>query len=892
MESVPFKAIDSLIDSLVNHLSHLTSAEAAVLMPRDVHSLAHLFPVVGRIESVAGLPRRPIEISDQQESNRRAIGALRELLARMGDRYPLVVYIDDLQWGDEDSAAMLSDLLQPPDPPLLLFLGTYRSEDGDTSRFLQSFRRIQFQRESPLEFMHIDIGPLDPPDATRLALSLLKRDDADARSRAESIADEAAGNPFFVSELVKHFQMGGGLVSNSTEPLFDMIWSRVQQLHLESQQLLAVVALAGQPMPLERAMHIADVGQSAVGPLRNGHLVRTVGLVSSSKIETYHDRVRETVSQRLDGSRKRQHHLRIAEDCVRHSPLTADEIMARLNNYFSDESAKLDDHVEVAVDWYDIAFHFDAADRPDLAFPFALATAEKARGQFSLEVAEKQYRIATRDVHHHDDTARYRVAEGLGDVLMLRGKYPEAAEQFETAQQLVLQAHARARIEGEIGELAFKQGDNKTASEALERSLRLLGRRIPSMSALFVLFLAWEVFVQTWHTLLPKLFLARRRLQGTGKEFLAIRLYTRLAYGYFFDRGKIPCLWAHLRAINLAERYPPTIELGHAWATHAPVMSLIPWLSRGEAFAQKSFEIRQQLSDAWGQGQSLHYWGIVLFVGARFDQCIDKCRQAVALLERTGDYWEVNIARYSIANSIYRRGDLRRAVSEAKRLYQAASEIGDDKVSGFILDVWSRATGGRLPAEVVRRELQKERHDVQATAQVLLAEAVRLLGQDELDEAEKTLIQAREVCRKVGMQNAWVSPVFPWLTTTLRMQWQTSIDLDPRHRRKLLHRAYQTSRQALAMARKFETDLPHALREAGLVAAMRGSFVKANKYFGQSLDVAQAQGAEFERAQTLLARGNLGRKLAWPGAEEEAAAARQAIIAMGGDFALPHCEVP
>ena len=61
------------------------------------------------------------------EARRLGTSALRRLLGSVAYRDRLIVWIDDVQWGDVDSARLLTQILSPPDAPVMLFLGTYRS---------------------------------------------------------------------------------------------------------------------------------------------------------------------------------------------------------------------------------------------------------------------------------------------------------------------------------------------------------------------------------------------------------------------------------------------------------------------------------------------------------------------------------------------------------------------------------------------------------------------------------------------------------------------------------------------------------------------------------------------------------------------------------------------
>jgi PAS domain S-box-containing protein len=510
--------------------------------------------------------------------------------------------------------------------------------------------------------------------------------------------------------------------------------------------------------------------------------------------------------------------------------------------------------------------------------PYALAAAEHARRQYTLDVAEAHYRRAETAVPDGDVATQVLVAEALGDVLTLRGQYEEAVVKFQHALDVASDPLAQAALEGKLGDVAFKCGDMGAARSSLENAIRHLRFRVPRTRLGLGVALLWETMVQIAHTLLPARFIGRRSLDGAIRELLAMRLYSRLAYLHWFHSGLIRCGWAHLREMNLAERYPPTPELAQAYSEHGPVMTMIPWFSRGIIYVKRSLAIRIELGDVWGQGQSLNFYGVALYAASQYLEAIEKCNEASRLLERTGDRWEANTSAWNTAFSLYRLGELGPAAETARQVHEAALKIGDQAAAGISLSGWSRALEGDIPESVIQAQLQRDDEDAVTSVEVRLAEGVRLLGADQPSQAVEVLLQARAIVRKAWLRQEYVAPVVPWLATALRMQIESAPPYELPARRRKVRAAARMARKAAHLSRFYKNNRPHALREQALVAAMAGHARRARRRFDASLDVARLQGARFEEAQTLQAAGRTGRELGWNGADRDLQAS-EALLA-------------
>jgi tRNA A-37 threonylcarbamoyl transferase component Bud32 len=412
-ESVPYKALDSIVDALSRYLSHLPLTEAQELLPRDTLQLARLFPVLRRVEAIARPPARALDLPDPHELRRRAFAALRELLGRLGERRSLVLFIDDLQWGDVDSAALLGDLLRPPDPPTLLLLGCYRTEEVGRSPCLKLLLQPGSIDASAVDLAELAVERLTRLEVQTLVCKLLGVEDIAVTRLAEVIGRESDGNPFFVYELALYAQADqqrpGHPLSGQEITLDEVLWARIQRMPPNARRVLELVAVSGRPLAQALACQAAGLASGDWGPLavlRSGRLIRGTGVADDEEVETFHDRIRETVAARLGPEEVRAHHRRLA-DALQSSSRTDPEILA---------------------------VHFHGAGEPEQAGRLYARAAEEASTALAFDRAARLYRLAM-ELAPPGSQDQPELRRKLGNALANAGRGAEAARAFLAAAQ-------------------------------------------------------------------------------------------------------------------------------------------------------------------------------------------------------------------------------------------------------------------------------------------------------------------------------------------------------------------------------------------------------------------------------------------------------------------------
>ncbi len=700
-ESVPYKALDSLIDALSRYLRRLADDEVEALLPVNVLALARLFPALRRVQAIAGAQRRVLDIPDSREQRRRAFAALRELLDRLARYRPLLLFIDDLHWGDLDSASLLAEILRPPDAPHLMLIACYRSEERERSPLLRELLDVDSANPS-IEIRELALKELSPAEAHELALGQLGETTPAATALAATISRESDGSPFFIDELVRYSKALAGFdqhersVSSGVEAalasnmsLEKLIHARLDRLPPEARRLLEVVAVAGQPVDLEAARQAAELGKAeshlgasgatpaALTILRGASLSRVLAARESEEIETYHDRVRHAVVKGLDEEALQRLHRRLAlalEGSGRGDPET-------LANHF-----------------------LEAGDRARAA-EFATAAAAQASEALAFDRAARLYRLAL-GLEVHSSEQQRQLRAHLANALTNAGRGAEAAKAFLLAADGAKAARA-LELRRRAAEQLLISGHIDQGLETVRTVLESVGMRLPETPRQTLLTLAW-------HLLRLKLrgrrFKERDSTQIAPEKLISIDTCWSVSIGLgTVDtiRGMAFAKRHMFLALEAGEPY----RVARALALEAAFSATggVATLARTGELIEASMTLAERVNHPHALGLANITAGMAAYLEGRWKRACKRLERGEKILREhcTGVTWELDTAMSFQLRSLLFIGDFKRIRDRLPRFLKDVREKGDlyAEVNLRCRVVWVSLLVADQPEEA-RREIE------------------------------------------------------------------------------------------------------------------------------------------------------------------------------------------
>ena len=274
---------------------------------------------VWRAELVRLLPELggpQVPVSWDPPDAARLFEGVRQILACLIDRSPVVLVLEDLHWADEMSLRLLQFLAHRVSGWPLLLLGTVREEELPDRPLL---RHAMESLESEPHVERARVAPLSRRATLRLVRALSSR--ADGPEALACVGEEvwraSEGNPFVVVETIRALQHGvplsrpGGLAL--AERVRRVIARRLDRLSAGARELAAIGAVIGRNFEFSLLQGAAGLDEAATAAGVEELVRRQVLHEVPSGLDFVHERLRNVVYAELLGSRRRLLHRRVAE---------------------------------------------------------------------------------------------------------------------------------------------------------------------------------------------------------------------------------------------------------------------------------------------------------------------------------------------------------------------------------------------------------------------------------------------------------------------------------------------------------------------------------------------------------------------------------------------------
>jgi PAS domain S-box-containing protein len=352
---VPYATLAQAFDGLVRQL--LGESDAGIARWRQaIHDALEpnaqlIVGLIPRLELVIG-PQPPVpELPPQQAQGRFQLVFRRFVGVFAAQEHPLVLLLDDLQWADAGTLALLADLASDPDVRHLLLVGAYRDNEVGPGHPLR--RDLEAIRQAGGTVQEIVLAALPLVEVAQLVAEAMHCPPAEAGPLAQLVWEKTGGNPFFTRQFLatlaeqKLLELDAGQeawrwnlpriqAQGFTDNIADLMVGKLARLPQETQDALARFACLGNAADAATLGIVLERSVEAVHALLRA--AEQAGLVFRQEdgYTFLHDRVQEAAYSLLPEAARPAMHLAIGRQLVAGLPPEAlaervFEVVSQLN---------------------------------------------------------------------------------------------------------------------------------------------------------------------------------------------------------------------------------------------------------------------------------------------------------------------------------------------------------------------------------------------------------------------------------------------------------------------------------------------------------------------------------------------------------------------------------
>lgn len=230
--------------------------------------------IVTELELIIGKQPPVVELGDIEAQNRFFQTFCRFFLAVQSAEYPLVMFMDDLQWADSASIKSLTAYLLNPDARYSLSIVAYRDNEVDVNHpLIKAFSEI---RTAGKNFEIINLEDLSLTDVNQLVADTLNSTSEVIAPLGKLLSEKTQGNPFFITQLLKSLHSQGLLIfdyqtgewrwdiaqisqQNISDNVVDLMVGKLRSLPNVTRKILQLAACIGNQFDLQMLATLGEL---------------------------------------------------------------------------------------------------------------------------------------------------------------------------------------------------------------------------------------------------------------------------------------------------------------------------------------------------------------------------------------------------------------------------------------------------------------------------------------------------------------------------------------------------------------------------------------------------------------------------------------------------------